>query len=184
MAKTFDGISTNYPKFHSLSHLTDIICRLSTMDNYHTGLGEAMHPQSKRDYRCTNRQMNFKIQMLHMYQEREAIMMCIRARVDATAKSSDEPEDDVVTAWNGPRVYFGSPDRNGHQLAGEFVQRQMEQNANASNMARDLRIFLYQQIGGYGTCINFRESDLPHLDGMLVSTFKLATIGYISMVDS
>ncbi|KAG9094666.1 hypothetical protein FS749_012061 [Ceratobasidium sp. UAMH 11750] len=183
LAKTFDGISANYPKFHSLSHLTDIIRRLSTTDNYHTGLGEAMHPQSKRDYRRTNRQMNFEIQMLRMYQEREAIMR-IRARIDAAAKSNDEPEDNVATAWNGPRVYFGSSDRNGRQLAAEFVQRQMDRNASARNMARYLRIFLYQRIGGYGTRVNFRESDLPHLDGMLVSTFNLTTIGYISMVDS
>ncbi|KAG8743316.1 hypothetical protein FRC10_012195, partial [Ceratobasidium sp. 414] len=183
LAETFDGISANYPKFHSLSHLTSIIRQLSTTDNYHTGLGEAMHPQSKRDYRRTNHQMNFEIQMLRMYQEREAIMR-IRARVDATAKSSDEPEDDAASTWNGPRVYFGSPGRNGRQLAAEFVQRQMEHDPNARNMARYLRTFLYQRIGGYGTRINFRESNLPHLDGMLVSTFNLTTIGYISLVDS
>lgn len=47
-------IGVNYPKLHSLSHLVDIIRRKGTTDNYHTGLGEALHPQSKKDYRHTN----------------------------------------------------------------------------------------------------------------------------------
>ncbi|KAG9102099.1 hypothetical protein FRC06_002315 [Ceratobasidium sp. 370] len=46
LAKQFQSLSLNFPKLHSLSHLTNIIWRKSTTDNYHTGLGEALHPQS------------------------------------------------------------------------------------------------------------------------------------------
>lgn len=57
------SIGSSYPKLHSLSHLVDIIRRKSTTDNYHTGLGEALHPQSKKDYRRTNHQDSFKEQV-------------------------------------------------------------------------------------------------------------------------
>ncbi|KEP45041.1 hypothetical protein V565_326020, partial [Rhizoctonia solani 123E] len=61
LVHTFDDLTANYPKFHSLSHLVDIICSHSTTDNYHTGLGEALHPQSK-DYHRTNHQQDFEVQ--------------------------------------------------------------------------------------------------------------------------
>jgi hypothetical protein len=59
----YPSIGVNYPKLHSLSHLVNIIRRKSTTDNYHTGLGEALHPQSKKDYRHTNHQDNFEQQV-------------------------------------------------------------------------------------------------------------------------
>ncbi|KAG9100964.1 hypothetical protein FS749_011472 [Ceratobasidium sp. UAMH 11750] len=183
LAQTFDGVHGNYPKYHSLSHLTAIIRRHSTTDNYHTGLGEAMHPQSKKDYRRTNQQPNFEIQMLRMYQEREAIMR-IRACVDAAAKHGNEDESDSADPWEGPRVQLGSSDRNGRQLATTFIQQHVQSDPDAQKMERNLRTFLYQQVGGFGNRIHFRESDLPTLKGMLVSVYRLVSVGYVSLLDS
>ncbi|KAG8734828.1 hypothetical protein FRC10_011393 [Ceratobasidium sp. 414] len=177
------NVQANYPKFHSLSHLTGIIRQHSTTDNYHTGLGEALHLQSKRDYRRTNHQPNFEIQMLRMYQEREAIMR-IRARVDAAAKQEEHDEPVLENPWDGPRIRFGSYDRSGRQLATAFVRQRMECDSSAHNMQQYLRTFLYQQVGGFGHRIHFRQSDLPLLDGMLVSVYQLVSIGYVSMLDS
>ncbi|KAG9125007.1 hypothetical protein FRC07_009351 [Ceratobasidium sp. 392] len=183
LADIFEELRPNYPKYHSLSHLTYIIRQHSTTDNYHTGLGEALHPQSKKDYRRTNCQPDFEIQMLRMYQEREAIMR-ICARVDAAAKHDEQGEENSESDWDGPRVHFGSRDRQGKQLATALVQKQVQRNPNAQHMARILRTFLYQTIGGFGNRIHFRESDLPSLEGMTVSTYHLASIGYSSILDS
>ncbi|KAF8603005.1 hypothetical protein BDV93DRAFT_556926 [Ceratobasidium sp. AG-I] len=180
LAATFD-VEANYPKFHSLSHLTDIIRRHSTTDNYHTGLGEALHPQSKKDYRHSNGQLNFEVQMLRMYQERESIMR-IRASVDMADVLEDEEAEE--SAWSGPRVHLGSPDREGRRLATRFVSHHSSIDPGAGQMERHLRTFLYQKVGGFGNRVHFRQSDLPLLDGMLVSVFQLVTIGYISMLDS
>lgn len=63
LAGYYPSIGRHYPKLHSLSHLVDIIRRKGTTDNYHTGLGEALHPQSKKDYKHTNHQETFKEQV-------------------------------------------------------------------------------------------------------------------------
>ncbi|KAG9098331.1 hypothetical protein FS749_004060 [Ceratobasidium sp. UAMH 11750] len=184
LADTFEGVATNYPKYHSLSHLTHIIRWHSTTDNYHTGLGEALHPQSKKDYRRTNHHPDFDVQLIHRYQEHEAIMR-IRARVDAAAKQDDPQEDsDSENAWDGPRIHFGSYDFSGRQRATTFVRQYTESNPEAKNMERYLRTFLYQEVGGFGNRIHFRQADLPLLDGMQVSIFRLVSVGYVSMLDS
>ncbi|KDN35213.1 hypothetical protein RSAG8_11788, partial [Rhizoctonia solani AG-8 WAC10335] len=187
MVRTFDNLNGNYPKFHSLSHLVDIIRSHSTTDNYHTGLGEALHPQSKKDYRRTNHQQDFEIQMLHMHQEREAVIR-IRARVDAATAQNDSDEGkhiDAASSWEGPNVQLGSRDRNGRQPAPVFIQNHIQNDASnlSQNMERHLRTFLYQQVGGFGSRIHFREIDLPLLDGMLVSIYRLITVGYTSLLD-
>ncbi|KAG9124969.1 hypothetical protein FRC07_009515 [Ceratobasidium sp. 392] len=183
LADIFENLRPNYPKFHSLSHLTYIIRQHSTTDNYHTGLGEALHPQSKKYYRRTNRQPEFEIQMLRMYRERKAIMR-ICARVDAAAKRDKQDEENLESAWDGPCVCLGSRDRQGKQLATALVQQQVQRNPNTQHMARVLCTFLYQTIGGFGNQIHFRESDLPSLEGMTVSTYHLASIGYSSILNS
>ncbi|KAG8734944.1 hypothetical protein FRC10_011167 [Ceratobasidium sp. 414] len=183
LAETFPEVHGNYPKFHSLSHLTSILRRHGTTDNYQTGMGEALHPASKRDYRRSNQQPDFEIQMLRMYQEREAIMR-IRAQVDLAVNHDEDDEHDVDDPWSGPRVHFGSSDRKGRQEATEFARMLSQHDPAARNVARFLRTFLYQRVGGFGSLIHFRESDLPLLDGMMVSVFQLVTVGYVSMLDS
>ncbi|KAG8700989.1 hypothetical protein FRC09_005626 [Ceratobasidium sp. 395] len=59
----YSDVSANYPKLHSLVHAPDILRRKSTTDNYHTGLGEGQHPQSKTDYSHTNRQLGYEDQV-------------------------------------------------------------------------------------------------------------------------
>ncbi|CAE6440234.1 unnamed protein product [Rhizoctonia solani] len=179
--KKFD-ISANYPKLHSLSHLVTIIREHSTTDNYHTGLGEALHPQSKKDYRRTNHQPDFENQMLRMHQEREAIIH-IRVQIDSAGAVSEEIEPELSELWDGPNVQFGAPDRHGRQLAGSFTHACRQQDTCYQKMPLHLRTFLYQRVGGFGNKTHFRESDLPHLDGMVVSVFQCATIGYISQLD-
>lgn len=102
--------------------------------------------------------------MLRMYQEREAIMR-IRASVDL-ADSLDEDAEEKQ--WDGPRVHFGSPDRQGRQFATNFVREQGLIDPGARQMGLHLRTFLYQKVRGYGNRTHFRESDLPLLHGMIV----------------
>ncbi|KAB5587904.1 hypothetical protein CTheo_8654 [Ceratobasidium theobromae] len=176
MVQIFDNLNANYPKFHSLSHLVDIIRWHSTTDNYHTGLGEALHPQSKKDYRHTNHQMDFEVQMLRMHQEREAIIR-IRARINAANLQNEDNEPVSTLSWDGPNVQLGSPNRSGRQPAPEFVHNQMQTDPAAQDMERVLREFLYYEIGGFGNRIRPREVDLPQLDGMLVGTHRYPIVG-------
>ncbi|KAG8684128.1 hypothetical protein FRC09_015590 [Ceratobasidium sp. 395] len=53
------NVSTHFPKLHALSHTPRMIERKSTVDNYETGLGEALHPQSKIDFTHTNHRPGF-----------------------------------------------------------------------------------------------------------------------------
>ncbi|QRV91941.1 hypothetical protein RhiJN_19959 [Ceratobasidium sp. AG-Ba] len=165
LAEIFSDVDENYPKFHSLSHVVDIIYRHSTTDNYGTGMGEALHPKSKKDYRRSSKQKNFEVQMLNMYREREAILR-IRVRVDARAEGDDDNADDeTLKSWDGPRVQFGSPDRAGRELATDFVLNYSRNDpANAKNIEQTLRTFIYQHIEGFQRVFHFRQSDLPRLD--------------------
>ncbi|EUC64240.1 hypothetical protein RSOL_437800 [Rhizoctonia solani AG-3 Rhs1AP] len=58
-----DFVVANFPKLHSMSHLVECIRYKSTTDNYHTGLGEAQHPQSKEDFKRTNHRPGFEDQV-------------------------------------------------------------------------------------------------------------------------
>lgn len=41
---------------HILAHYVDILIRKGPADNYHMGIGEGLHPQTKRDYSRGSRQ--------------------------------------------------------------------------------------------------------------------------------
>ncbi|KAI0315267.1 hypothetical protein OF83DRAFT_1173981 [Amylostereum chailletii] len=98
------GITFEFPKMHSNAHTVDIIRRKATVDNYHTGLGEGLHPQTKKDYRRSNHQPDsYEDQILRMNMERDAIMH-IRARVNA----SEDQEDDSRPCTVNERVRLGS----------------------------------------------------------------------------
>lgn len=58
-----DFVSFKFPKMHSLSHLVDIIRRKGPTDGYHTGIGESLHPQTKKDYKRTNSHPGFELQV-------------------------------------------------------------------------------------------------------------------------
>ncbi|KAB5587645.1 hypothetical protein CTheo_8916 [Ceratobasidium theobromae] len=121
--------------------------------------------------------------MLRMHQEREAIMR-IRARIDAASDTDEDLSPDNHTSWKGPRVQFGSPDRNGKILATKFVHQHIQIDPGAQEMELHLRTFLYQCVGGFGSRKHFRKKDLPLLDGMVVSVYNLITVSYVSMLDS
>src|SRR5947209_6519438 len=76
-----------------------------------------------------------------------------------------------MAAWDGPRVQLGAPDRQfKRHLATQFVDQHAESDPGAQRMGRDLRTVLYQRVdGSKSNRNNFRERDLPVLDGMLVS---------------
>ncbi|CAE6458263.1 unnamed protein product [Rhizoctonia solani] len=115
--------------------------------------------------------MDFEVQMLRMHQEREAVIR-IRARINAANAQDDEKEElDPNSSWDGPNVQLGSSDRTGRQPAPAFVENYVKLEPDAQNMGRYLRTFLYQQVGGFGSRIHFREADLPLLDGMLVTIY-------------
>ncbi|CAE6460610.1 unnamed protein product, partial [Rhizoctonia solani] len=155
LVKTFSELEANYPKFHSLSHLVNIIRQHSTTDNYHTGLGEALHPQSKKDYRRTNHQKDFEIQMLRMHQEREAVIR-IRSRINS-AKLQDQKGDDLdpTSSWDGPSVQLGAPDRSGRQPAPSFIQSRVQLDPEAKKMALHLQS---------PTCLILMERWCPYID--------------------
>jgi hypothetical protein len=103
-----------------------------------------------------------------MHQEREAIIH-IRVQINSAGTHNEGIEADLPESWDGPNVHFGAPDRHGRQLAGSFVHTCRQQNTCYQQMPLHLRTFLYQRVGGFGNKTHFRESDLPHLDGMVVS---------------
>lgn len=44
------GLSFCWPKHHNFEHILDLIQRKGPVDNYESGLGESLHPQTKTDY--------------------------------------------------------------------------------------------------------------------------------------
>ncbi|KAG8693167.1 hypothetical protein FRC08_009289 [Ceratobasidium sp. 394] len=174
LAKQFQSLSSDFPKLHSLSHLTNIIRRKSTTDNYHTGLGEALHPQSKKDYRRTNHQETYKEQMLRIYQERE-LLIRIRARIDQQNSSEDHETRPVVSKTDpADRIEFGQHPVK--KLTSRFAREQVTSDPGAKFFIRDLRTFLYQEVGGFGAQFHFRERNLPRLDGTTVSIIPISLV--------
>ncbi|KAG8692390.1 hypothetical protein FRC08_009814 [Ceratobasidium sp. 394] len=186
-----ESLSANYPKLHSLSHLVDIIRRKSTTDNYHTGLGEALHPQSKKDYRRTNHQETYQVQMLRIYQERE-LLIRIRALIDQqNAIEEHEPRQAADTSEMVDRIEFER--RPSKKLTSTFARELIASDPGAKHFVRELRTFLYQEVGGFGNAFHFRERALPHIDGTTcafidvteqVSIHKILRIAYVSLLDS
>ncbi|KDN40330.1 hypothetical protein RSAG8_08240, partial [Rhizoctonia solani AG-8 WAC10335] len=190
LASLYPAIGSDYPKVHSLSHLVDIIRRKGTTDNYHTGLGEALHPQSKRDYQHTNHQETFKEQMLRTYQERELIIR-IRASVDCATKSlSNEDEfeeqqttgEDMNTDRTSPHAVVAG--RSYRMSTEMFAAQQRESDQGAQHFIRELRTFLYQEIDGLGDAFHFRERNLPRIDHIIMSIFPSLKVSYVSLLDS
>ncbi|KAG9119885.1 hypothetical protein FRC07_004877, partial [Ceratobasidium sp. 392] len=182
LALVYESIATNYPKLHSLSHLVDIIRRKSTTDNYHTGIGEALHPQSKKDYRHTNHQDTFKEQMLRTYQERE-LLIRIRARIDQQNSTSDGDslQQGEMDSSDGRIEFNRHPIK---KLTTTFARELIKSDPEAKHFIRELRTFLYEEVGGFGTAFHFRAQALPHLDGTTVALHKTLRISYVSLLDS
>ncbi|KAG8710978.1 hypothetical protein FRC11_003923 [Ceratobasidium sp. 423] len=189
LASHYPAVGSDYPKVHSLSHLVDIIRRKGPTDNYHTGLGEALHPQSKRDYQHTNHQETFKEQMLRTYQERELITR-IRAGIDYAAESLSNEANTPNTPGQGSPV---EPDSFQHAtVAGHsyrmaittFAYHLHQNDTGALHFVRELRTFLYQEIDGLGEAFHFRERNLPPIDHTIMDIFPSLKVSYISLLDS
>ncbi|QRV90390.1 hypothetical protein RhiJN_18408 [Ceratobasidium sp. AG-Ba] len=182
LAALHPSIGLGYPKLHSLSHLVDIIRRKSTTDNYHTGLGEALHPQSKIDYRHTNHQDGFQDQMLRTYQERE-LLIRIRARIDQQ-NAIDDGEFEHIGDENSrlDRVELGGLCTK--MLTSTYAQERIACDSGAQHFVRELRTFLYQEARGFANTVHFRERSLPSLEGTTVSLHRVLRIEYVSLLDS
>ncbi|QRW13306.1 hypothetical protein RhiLY_12305 [Ceratobasidium sp. AG-Ba] len=182
LAALHPSIGLSYPKLHSLSHLADIIRRKSTTDNYHTGLWEALHPQSKIDYRHTNHQDTFQDQMLRTYQERE-LLIRVRARIDQQNAVDDGESGHIGDETSrADRVELG-----GHRtkmLTSTYAHERIACDPGARHFVRELRTFLYQEAGRFGNTFHFRERALPSLEGTTVSLHKVLRIEYVSLLDS
>jgi hypothetical protein len=55
-ADTDLGLTFCWPKHHNFNHTLDLLRRKGPTDNYETGLGESLHPQTKTDYERSNGQ--------------------------------------------------------------------------------------------------------------------------------
>ncbi|KAG9119795.1 hypothetical protein FRC07_005011, partial [Ceratobasidium sp. 392] len=171
-----DSFSNSYPKMHSLAHLVDIIKRKSTTDNYHTGLGEGVHPELKAAYKKTNKQPGF---------EQQQSMMSIRERLKRAETASAHPPDQpsAIDSTNESQNFdLGSKCRR--LLTSDFIARQSNLHPNHKHFERDLKTFLYQNVAGLGHRRDFRLQDLPSLEGTKVTPYQLARISYVSLEDA
>lgn len=168
---------TRYPKMHSLTHYLDGIRRKGPADNYFTGIGEGLHPQSKADYNHSNKQPGYEEQvrvvpgdslsiktahppgypqMIRMAQERDFVSL-IRSRVDAVDEGLGiRTQPDGLQGFGQPGIILGSK------------QRTLSVNAYAASVVKEpclgssfevlLREFLTARTGDA-----VRRSDLEHV---------------------
>lgn len=122
-----------------LNHVIPCIRRKGPVDNYHTGLGEALHPQLKKDFRRSSRQTDVyekqvcigklriamccdiisKLQLLRMAQER-TIVQKIRLKIDngeqnlAIGGDVSESDENESLAISTLRVRLASRQKQVH----------------------------------------------------------------------
>ncbi|KAF8593698.1 hypothetical protein BDV93DRAFT_584062 [Ceratobasidium sp. AG-I] len=174
-------LSFSYPKWHSLSHMVDILRRKSSSDNYHTGFGESLHPQVKDDYARSNKQPDAVNQMLRMHQERRAIqaidkqLACFQ-QSDLLASEVEELESSMG------HIQLGS--KQSSFLGAQFFSH-LPDEPEFHRLVYKLQVFVYQNIPIPGLVVkqNFRQSDLPKVDKILITCYHLARASYISQVD-
>ncbi|KAG8749793.1 hypothetical protein FRC12_013224 [Ceratobasidium sp. 428] len=186
----FDDFSNSYPKIHSFNHMVDIIVRKGTTDNYHTGLGEGIHPESKAAYKSSNKQPGFEEQMLRKYLEQQAMLRvssrmarAARAKTKTPAPSTtqDQPVAPVVpqTELN---YELGSKLRR--MSTEDFVAQQSAIHPAHVHFERDLRTFLYQNVEGLSELRDFSLRHLPSLEGTMLRPYRLIRLIYVSLEDS
>ncbi|KAG9082381.1 hypothetical protein FRC07_014226 [Ceratobasidium sp. 392] len=183
LAENDESLSANYPKLHSLFHLVDIIRRKGTTDNYHTGLGEALHPQSKKDYRRTNHQETYREQMLRIYQERE-LLIRIRAWINQRNATEEHEKQQPTTDAGATTNRIEFEQRPVKKLTSTLMRELIASDAGAKAIVRELRTFLYEEVRGFGEAFHFRASALPRLDGTIALVHKVLRIAYVSLLDS
>lgn len=61
--QNYKELSFNWPKMHSLTHLVESICRRGVISSSSTDRGEALHPQNRKDYSRSNRQISAQKQV-------------------------------------------------------------------------------------------------------------------------
>lgn len=58
------GLDFSWPKMHmALNHTVPRLRAKGPANNYHTGLGEGLHPQMKKDFRVSNKQPGYEKQV-------------------------------------------------------------------------------------------------------------------------
>lgn len=104
-------------------------------------------------------------QMLRIYQERE-LLIRIRARINQQNSIETEEIDDDSSNHTLERVDFSKP--HAKKLTSTFVEERLASDPGAKHFVRELRTFLYQEVGEFGGAFHFRERDLPRLEGTVV----------------
>ncbi|KAG8767221.1 hypothetical protein FRC12_006384 [Ceratobasidium sp. 428] len=172
-------VSAAFPKLHILSHAPDMLRRKSTSDNYETGVGEGLHPQSKDDYETTNHQLGYEDQMLQSYRERETIKQ-IGANICRHTQDEDEPARQKNNSNdNPPRVEVGSKQ---HRLATRTFIEQLPHSHH--QFEQQLQIFLYENVLKLGTNRIPSSRKLPSLNDTYVIPCHLLRVAYVSLLDS
>lgn len=107
--------------------------------------------------------------MLRIYQERE-LLIRIRARINQQNSTETEETSDSSTADDSSeRVDFVR--HHAKKLTSNFAQERVASDPGAKHFIRELRTFLYEEVGGFGNAFHFRERNLPRLDGTVVCLF-------------
>ncbi|KAJ3530334.1 hypothetical protein NM688_g7726 [Phlebia brevispora] len=148
-------ISFNFPKYHTImKHMVDHIRAKGTVDNYGTDLGEALHPQTKRDWRRSNHQpATAEDQMLRMARERDIIMQ-VQARIDAaqeramfkSAEEAQAPGKQSAKAIGpvAPHLLLGAPQRSIRVNA--YAKQLKDDGINISQFHDHLMQFLWRHL--------------------------------------
>jgi hypothetical protein len=106
--------------------------------------------------------------MLRIYQERE-LLIRIRARIDQQNSTTEsEKHQSLDNSDASKRIDFDQHPVK--KLTSTFTRELILVDPEAKFFMRELRIFVYQEVGGFGDTFHFRERVLPRLDGTVVST--------------
>lgn len=104
--------------------------------------------------------------MLRIYQERE-LLFRVRARIDQQNSAEDEETTSIAPLDDqSNRIELGGHPVN--KLTYTFAKERIAVDPDARYFIRELRTFLYEEVGNLGSAFHFREKDLPRLDGTQV----------------
>ncbi|KAF7796307.1 hypothetical protein EIP86_007484 [Pleurotus ostreatoroseus] len=156
-----------------MKHLVTHIRQKGTVDNYATDMGEALHPQTKLDYRRTNHQDTAGEQMLRMSRERDTVAS-IRSKIDAAEDNSAFNN----TSKNAPaipvHVTLGSPQHALH--VGSYAQHlSKDLGIKIPDFSQRLLDFLRRSLGASAPSnVTFHK----------VTPFRMVRVSYICQVSA
>ncbi|KAF9784788.1 hypothetical protein BJ322DRAFT_1109498 [Thelephora terrestris] len=152
-----EELSFSWPKMHSITHLVSCIQAKGAVLNYSSDSGEALHPQSHKDWGRTNQQLSAADQMLRMAFEREVIMD-IRYRVNAYDEQClfyKNVEPDINTVTHRSHVQLGSLDNIIHLSS---YATKLRKDIHLQDLQKLLTEFLH-----LNRALNVKNSEIPGL---------------------